>query len=271
MADLIHIHQHRLKEDARRAGHCQWHNRRRSTTFRPRDLGWRSGFGVLLVVLVASFGCHATSPNGDVSVSYAFSQGAQGWTAGAADYPPDAESFVNFTADARPLPPSLGSSGLFMSSRNVSGDVFMYYAGKAGGFVPGATYSATFAVQIASNAGEGCAGVGGQPGEAVTVKAGAASVQPLAVQDASGWLRMNIDKGSAGDGANAAVLGNIAVGDGCGENSAWRRKQLTSAPDAISVQAASDGSVWLFAGTDSAFEGKTSIYITQFDASFSRQ
>jgi hypothetical protein len=218
-----------------------------------------------------SLGCHSTSPNGDVTISHAFSQGAQGWTAGVADYMPDTASYVNFTADVRPLPPPLGSSGLFLSSRNVSGDVFMYYAGKAEGFVPGATYMATFAVQIASIAGEGCAGVGGQPGEGVVVKAGASSVQPVAVPDASGWLRMNIDKGAAGGGANAAVLGNIAVGDGCGENSAWRRKQLTSAPDAISVQAASDGSVWLFVGTDAGFEGETSIYITQFSASFTRQ
>jgi hypothetical protein len=271
MVDLVRIHQHCLKEDVRRVARCQQANRWRSTAFRSRDVGWRRRLGALLAVLVASFGCHTTSPNGDVNVSYAFSRGPQGWTAGVADYTPDTASLVNFTADVRPLPPSLGSSGLFMSSRNVSDDVFMYYAGKTEGFVPGATYLATFAVQIASNVGEGCAGVGGQPGEAVSVKAGAASVQPLAVQDASGWLRMNIDKGLAGGGANAAVLGNIAVGDGCGENSAWRRKQLTSAPDAISVQAASDGSVWLFVGTDSAFEGETSIYITQFSASFSRQ
>jgi hypothetical protein len=227
--------------------------------------------GALLAVLVTSFGCHATSPNGDVNVSYDFSQGPQGWTGGAADYAPDTASLVNFTADVRSLPPSLGSSGLFVSSRNVSDDVFMYYVSKAEGFVPDATYTVTFAVQIASNAGEGCAGVGGRPGEDVLVKAGASSVQPVAVQDASGWLRMNIDKGAAGGGANATVLGNIAVGDGCGENSAWQRKQLTSVPDAISVQAASDGSVWLFAGTDSGFEGETSIYITQFSASFTRR
>jgi hypothetical protein len=229
------------------------------------------GGAALVISLAMSFGCHSTSPNGDVNVSYDFSQGPQGWTAGVADYTPDTASLVNFTADVRRLPSSLGSSGLFMSSRNVSDDVFMYYTGKAEGFVPGATYTTTFAVQIASNAGEGCAGVGGRPGEDVLVKAGASSVQPVAVPDASGWLRMNIDKGAAGGGANAAVLGNIAVGDGCGENNAWRRKELTSAPDVISVQAATDGSVWLFVGTDSGFEGETSIYITQFSASFTRQ
>jgi len=62
------------------------------------------------------------------------------------------------------------------------------------GLVPGALYAVGVRATIYTEAGRGCVGVGGVPGEAVTVKAGAVPFEPRAV-DEDGVLRMNLDKG----------------------------------------------------------------------------
>ena len=77
------------------------------------------------------------------------------------------------------------------------------------------SYLARFNVEIATNVPSGCIGVGGAPGESVWVKAGATTVEPVAI-DQGGQLRMNIDKGNQSNGgANAVVLGNVANSRSC--------------------------------------------------------
>ena len=232
--------------------------------------------GILGVLIASSPACgSATWPGLGVQGVFQFSQGTQGWESGVSDYFAGENPGISFVADLQPLPSPLdtNSSALFMSSVNHSDDVFMFWKDHFAGLAPGATYTARFVVEIASDTPNGCAGVGGQPGEAVFVKAGATQIEPIAVLNSSGYYAMNIDKGNQSvGGANAVVLGNIATTISCGDanSSVWQLKQLNSGSSGVPVQAGTDGSVWLLVGTDSGFEGPTAVYITQFTATFER-
>ena len=70
---------------------------------------------------------------------------------------------------------------------------------------------ASFTIRLAATLPEGAIGIGGSPGRSVLVKAGATALEPLVTQDASGYLRMDIDKGNqVQEGKDMIDLGDIA-------------------------------------------------------------
>lgn len=222
----------------------------------------------LFLVLVACSSDDAP-PEGvpALSVYFDFTQGAQDWIAGFADYGPGQEEDYELTAEYRSLPPELGAerSALFISGNNYSDDLFMYYKGRIDGLKPGVSYDVRFEVQIATEVPSGCAGAGGSPGEDVFLKAGGSAVEPMSVIEGGGY-RMNIDKGNqAVGGADAEVLGHIANSrPSCqglgGDYPSWdfELKTLTGGKTLL-VTADESGVVWLLVGTDSGFEGRTRL------------
>ena len=199
--------------------------------------------------------------------SFDFRSGRQGWAAGFADYAPEMVDLLELDAGLRALPPELDlvGPGFVLSGANRSDDLFMFLKRQltaADGIKPGQTYTVDYVVVFASAAPTGCAGIGGAPGESVYLKAGAASVEPLASLDAvDNHVRMNIDKGNQAVGGPAASLvGNVANGRPCepGAESfvCLRRPHQHPSP----VPASAEGSLWLLVGTDSGFEGTTTLY-----------
>jgi hypothetical protein len=87
----------------------------------------------------------------------------------------------------------------------------MYLKREVDGLEPGATYDAIFKLDIASNVPEGLSGIGGSPGESVTIKVGATTIEPENVEDDQGWWRINIDKGNqAIEGKDMINIGTMA-------------------------------------------------------------
>ena len=179
---------------------------------------------VTLLLGVVIGGCSGLpSEAGDArTLTFDFDRGAQGFMAGFADYSPAHEEIYELTSGHRALPPPLESqSGLFISGVNRSGDLFMFFKGPVVGLTPGARYTVDVSVEIASSTPVGCFGIGGPPGEAVWIKAGATAEEPLAVMDGS-YLRMNIDIGNQStSGIQAVVLGNIANSRQCEQSLRW--------------------------------------------------
>jgi len=219
----------------------------------------------LLPLLLLS-GCAGSSASEEVFVD--FTLGPRGWSSGFSDYPVGQERFFELDDGYRPLPPPLDSMGsaLYISGNNHSGDLFMFYRGKVGGLEAGRTYRVSFSVEFATSVPQGCVGIGGAPGESVYVKGGASEVEPMAVS-AGGYYRMNIDKGEqSSGGANAVVLGDVANSQPCGAGAPqWELKKV-SGGGAVEVTADAEGSLWLFVGTDSGFEGTSSLYYTSVRA-----
>ena len=232
----------------------------------------RPGFAsttLLIGALVGGCSGHPIEPTDASTFSFDFGRGPQGFVAGFADYPPDHADSYELTSGHRALPPPLESqSALFISGVNRSDDLFMFFKGSIGGLSPGARYSVTVGVEIATDTPAGCVGVGGAPGESVWIKAGATAVEPLPVLDGS-YLRMNVDIGnqSAG-GAQAVVLGNVANTRSCEQPRQWERKSFRDRSTPMPLSVPSNGRAWLLFGVDSGFESRTEIYFTRAAVTF---
>jgi hypothetical protein len=196
-----------------------------------------------------------------------FRDGAQGWEAGFAEYSPEIEHMMQLEAGTRPLPSELGinANGYYFQGMNQSDDLFMFLKRRLGtddGVMPGQEYRVVFTIIFASNAPSGAAGIGGSPGESVYLKAGASAVEPEVYLDsADNHYRMNVDKGegNSSDGTAASVIGGIANGLSAEENPRYVSLERRHEHD-YTVVASQDGGLWVLVGTDSGFEGLTSIY-----------
>ena len=230
----------------------------------------------LLVFISFPLTCLAQGAPAPVSISFDFRNGALGWQADFADYPPttNKNGFYELLAEVRTLPPELGinGTGFYIQGNNHSDDLFMFMKRRlnsADGIVAGQTYQISFTLVFASGAQSGCFGIGGSPGDSVGLKAGASPAEPIALFDASpviSWLRMNVAKGDQSQGDIAAsTTGSIANGIPCGSApnsyvSIQRTHQHTSL-----INANSKGELWLLIGTDSGFEGLTALYYQRID------
>jgi hypothetical protein len=202
---------------------------------------------------------------GNLSLEYNFANGLSGWQGGFSDLPlkyKKEEYNLEFGHQTIPLKGDSLKKGLMLSGMNRSDDLFMYAKRKIGqseGLLPNTTYLMSMEVDFYSNVDKGLIGVGGSPGESVYVKAGAATLEPkpTAVKQKS-ELRMNVNKGEqATAGSNAQVIGHIAKENQSGEQYELKKLKMTKP---IVVKTNANGELWTFFGSDSGFEGKTTLY-----------
>ncbi len=220
--------------------------------------------GVIAVGLII-YAAIAAMPS--IRLEVDFRDGAEGWEAGFAEYSPETEDMMQLEAATRPLPSELGISanGYHLRGMNHSDDLFMFLKRRLGtgdGVMPGQEYRVVFTIIFASNAPSGAAGIGGSPGESVYLKAGASAVEPEVYLDsADNHYHMNVDKGEGNnsDGTAASVIGNIANGLSAEEDPRYVSLKRRHAHEQT-VTASQDGEFWVLVGTDSGFEGLTSIY-----------
>lgn len=197
--------------------------------------------------------------------SYSFDEDQEGWVAGFADLPADYEPEL-FILDSGwgELPSGLEGNAVYLSGFNTSDDLFMYLQKHITGLKPETTYQVNFSVDLATNTPEGMMGIGGSPGENVYVKAGAVNSEPELVTDEINWLRMNFDKGNqASEGVDVINLGTIAnpnidLETFTGEEYALMTLDNQGVP--FTVTSDKDGGIWVIVGSDSGFEGATTIY-----------
>lgn len=204
----------------------------------------------------------ARAPN-PLDQNWDFSLGAQCWAAGFSDYHVGADSLLKLTAGVRTLPAPLDTTrqAYFISGRNRSDDLFMYLKRRITGLHPAARYQLRFGVLLATDEPSGCVGAGGSPGESVWLKAGADSIEPVAVVDSKGWLQLNLPKGNQSvAGGDAVLLGTIDYGPGDCINRVYTLKTFDSSATPLETTADGQGNLWLFVGTDSGFEGLTALY-----------
>ncbi len=221
------------------------------------------------MALVFIAGCSVTeSPN--LEWEFTFEDGTQGWTGDFVDVPVEYERELYETVfEHAKLPDETGVDGnaLKIGGSNSSDDMFMFVKKaltKNDGIEPGTAYYVKIYVEFATNAPKGAVGIGGAPGEAVFFKVGAAGTEPVPVIDdpdgAHPHYRLNVDKGAQSDeGANTVVVGNVAkLSDEFDYD--YEIKKLDNEGNPLEVTADEDGNLWIFVGTDSGFEGRTTLY-----------
>lgn len=192
-----------------------------------------------------------------LSQTFDFADGEQGWTHGFSDYPLGDSSRFQFQYDYND---SIGSKAVMLSGNNLSDDLFMFLKKKVTGLTPDTDFTLTFEVDFASNARAGLVGVGGAPGESVYMKVGASSIEPKAVIDDKMYV-MNIDKGDQSQGgANMIPIGNIAIPNESTGFVTITRNNSSYNGSPLVVRSNSKGELWLIIGTDSGYEGTTTLF-----------
>ena len=209
----------------------------------------------------------------EYQLTYTFNEGQEDWITGFADLPADYDpAFYELDSGWSELPSGLEGNAIYLSGHNHSDDLFMFLKVQIDGLKPDTSYQVHFSIDLASNTPEGMMGIGGSPGESVFVKAGAVDSEPEVIEDTSGWLRMNIDKGNqASEGQDMINLGtlanpNIDLDTFTGEE--YALMTLDSQDRVFSVTTDPDGNVWIIAGTDSGFEGPTTVYYNKVVITF---
>ncbi|WKN42063.1 hypothetical protein [Tunicatimonas pelagia] len=213
-----------------------------------------------LLALLFFFSCHNDDEEDDtgfINVEFAFEQDGEGWEGGFAEYPPGEEDFFELSFSHADLPDTLNTEekGLRLSGTNRSDDLFMFIKRQITGLEPDSLYGVRIDIQLASNAPENSFGIGGSPGGSVYLKAGATTEEPLVLED----NQINIDKGNqAQGGENMMVLGTIGTEREDFEYELISRDNWDQ--KIIEVRADAEGACWLIVGTDSGFEGTTTLY-----------
>ena len=192
--------------------------------------------------------------------------GTDGWEAGFSDYSPVHADIVELFAQQNP------ADGFVLSSHNRSDDLFMFLTKKlttADRVRPSQRYEVSFHIKLASQVGIGCSGIGGSPGESVYLKVGAWHAKPeVALVD--DHYRLTVDHGNQSqNGEAASVAGDITNNsENCSEAAPFLPIERTHRHPNI-VQSNATGEIWLLVGTDSAFEGKTTLHYHQIQAALS--
>ncbi|GAB3694215.1 hypothetical protein GCM10027592_14900 [Spirosoma flavus] len=193
-----------------------------------------------------------------------FQRDADGWTADITDYGTAQENIMEFKSARTGLPSPLDSTrkSLMIESMNRSDDAFMFLKKKVTGLQPNTDYKLIFNVELASKYPENSIGIGGSPGSSVWLKAGASPVEPVK-ELKDGFYALNLDKGAQNnDGKDAIRLGNIASSDDT-ENYTLIKRSNADKP--FIARSNEKGELWLLVGTDSGFEGLTTLYYSSIN------
>ncbi len=206
-------------------------------------------------------------------LAWSFQLGDAGFVPLFADLPEEPGDLYELDARWERLPPPLQSrAGIRLSGHNRSDDLAMLVKAPVTGLEPNALYRVELDLELASNVPTGCAGIGGSPGDAVYLKLGASTLEPLALPQDEGSqsvLRLNIDFGlQSQSGADALVVGTLATADDCeaGPEVDWTLRDYSTRGTPFRARADEQGRLWLVAGSDSGFEGLTTYYLTALRA-----
>jgi hypothetical protein len=196
---------------------------------------------------------------------------ADGWVVEYSDYPQTSDpEFYEFSSGVKEIPLVDGTTayGMYIEGNNHADDLFMFMKKQVTGLKSNTDYSVTFKFDLATNVLEGMMGIGGSPGESVFVKAGASTIEPSNIVDDQGWFRLNIDKANqANGGKDMLYLGHIASPD-VKEYETFAIKTFDTSREDFTVTTDSNGNTWIIFGTDSGFEGKTTIYYSSVEVQF---
>lgn len=193
---------------------------------------------------------------------YDFATSPNGWTGDFADYPVDEEDFyeLHFSHDTLPAPLDKKRKALRLDGNNHSDDLFLFTKKKLTGLAPNTEYTVGFEFEMASNFPMNSVGIGGGPGSATYIKAGANAIEPKKVAKGN-FYELNLKKGNqAQSGEDAVGLGTLGI---TGNDFVYQLIKRNNDGQTFQVKTDGEGNLWVFLGVDSGFEGVHQFYITK--------
>ncbi|MFC1921407.1 hypothetical protein ACFLYQ_06770 [Chloroflexota bacterium] len=222
-------------------------------------------------------GCNENGSNEPLTFSYSFDTDDQGWQGGFSDLPVNhaVQGYdVNFQYADIPVEDDEGGA-LLLKGNNHSDDLFLYTMksfNEDDGFKSSTEYSVNLSFALATNVPPGLMGIGGSPGEGVSVKAGGVNFKPETIEENVGsepYLRMNIDKGNQfNSGEDMIILGDAAKGPGPGQDDYSYQYKYFNHDFKITTNA--EGELWVILGADSGFEGISELYFDNISITFTK-
>ncbi len=200
--------------------------------------------------------------NDKLLVNSTFATGAEGWVGDYTDYSTAQEGIMEFQFKHESLPAPLDRSkkSLLLSGHNRSDDLFLFIKRKVTGLRPSTTYRLVFEIELASKYPTASFGIGGSPGNSVFLKVGATAVEPQK-EKMDNFYGFNLDKGfQSSGGKDMMVLGTIGIK---GEKEEYELIQRSNAQQPFAATTNDKGEIWLTIGTDSGFEGLTTLYYSR--------
>lgn len=218
----------------------------------------------LLIFLVAAvFSCSEEDPEG-ISIksnTFDFNEGEQGWKFGFSDYPATIDStnlVLKYAYTDKPSALPEGKS-LMLSGTNAGPELFMYIKKQLTDLRPETDYTITFNVELASSA---TSQTNGPIVPSVFLKVGAVSFEPQTVKTPEKVV-VNVDKGFEDqNGSEMTNIGNI-IGEDATGYSLTLKSSSSKNPTPITARTDSDGAIWLIVGTDSNFQGTTTVFYSK--------
>lgn len=203
---------------------------------------------------------------------YDFNKSDDGWKGDFADLPVTYEPTIynlDYSRELLPLEDNKTNYGMKLTGTNRSDDLFMFMTKSVQGLAPNTEYNASLSIGMYTNEEGGQFGIGGAPGESVYIKAAVLGTEPKAIeQDEAGekYYRMNIDKGNQSmEGKDTSILGNITKPDSSQEG-----YQLVTLQYNVKVTTNQNGEVFLLIGSDSGYEGLTTLYFDDIKLSLKK-
>ena len=187
---------------------------------------------------------------------------AKTWKAGKvffSDYPVGSDSLYELEFSHAYLPPPLDGTvrAIKISGINHSDDLLSFVVRKFDNLKPNAVYSVSFRLYIASNATINAAGIGGSPDLGLAV--GGLSYQP-ANAVSLGYYRPNFTSRIQSYESNDVLKLIGRIGVSAVIPTPFMLIQRDNLYNPVILRTNEYGELWLMIGTDSGFEGVTSLY-----------
>ena len=215
---------------------------------------------ILPLLLICLSSCTKTDKPADYrEYTYNFSSGTQGWDSLFSDYPKGEESFyeLEFAYSHLPEPLDTTIKAIRLSGNNHSDDLLSFITTRISQLIPNAVYEVTFDITMASNVATNSAGIGGSPDLALGV--GGLGYEPANALDEANWYRTNFISLLQSRESNNVMqmIGTIGVQD---TTTAYTLINRNNKDNPIKLKTNEYGELWLMIGTDSGFEGITTLY-----------
>ncbi len=231
-------------------------------------------------VLVTSLaGCDisfSSTEKQNLSLNYDFSETSQSFLIDTADHNVEHPSNEQIIAKMDKLPsPYEYRRGIKFRWNNYSDDMKGFIKKKITGLKTNKTFQVDFKVDVLTFMSENCAGIGGNPGQAVRVKASLLKEEPVKSIEKSEYIDhiieqyvISIDDGQSG-GDDVTVMGHIGLPVACDDAffmnpPVWEIKPLTN-DETFTFTSDADGEAWVYVSIDSGFEGISEFYLTNVE------
>jgi hypothetical protein len=209
----------------------------------------------------------------NVELTYSSQNDFQSWEGDFADYSVVDVGIYELEYEFSTLPEPLNTNkvALKQSGNNHSDDLFMFIRKQINELEPNTNYTISFELEFASNVADNMVGVGGSPGEDVTIKVGATNIKPEKIvdtyNDALAYI-MNIDKGNQSiGGSDMVVIGDFSNDTDLNE---YKLKTIVT-NETLTVSTNNQGELWVIIGTDSGYEATTTIYYNLIKVTLEKQ